>query len=67
MTDNKSPAGDDGQGSGRPGRRSSLRAVFTNMKVRMPLHRKLYLVLRNNWIKIRTRQNCCGHLGQPGC
>ena len=48
-------------------RRPSMRAVFTNMKVKMPLRRKLYLVFRNNWIKIRTRQNCCGHLGEPGC
>jgi hypothetical protein len=67
MTDNSPPGTNSQQGSGRPGKRPSLRAVFTNMKVRMPLHRKLYLVLRNNWIKIRTRQNCCGHLGQPGC
>ena len=44
-----------------------MKAVFTNMKVQMPLHRKLYLVFRNNWIKIRTRQNCCGHPGEPGC
>ena len=48
-------------------RRPSMKAVFTNMKVKMPLRRKLYLVFRNNWIKIRTRQNCCGHLGEPGC
>jgi hypothetical protein len=48
-------------------RRPSMRAVFTNMKVKMPLRRKLYLVFLNNWIKIRTRQNCCGHLGEPGC
>ncbi|MBM4444163.1 MAG: hypothetical protein FJ020_02530 [Chloroflexi bacterium] len=56
-----------GRDEGQRRRRPSLRAVFTNMKAPMPLHRKLYLVLRNNWIKIRTRQSCCGHLGQPGC
>ena len=50
-----------------PKKRPSLRAVFTNMKVKMPLHRKLYLVFRNNGIKTWRRQNCCGHLGQPGC
>jgi len=44
-----------------------MKAVFTNMKVKMPLHRKLYLVFRNNWIKIRMRQDCCGHPGEPGC
>jgi len=45
----------------------SLRAIFTNMAVKMPLHRKLYLVLRNNWIKVTSRQSCCGHPGEPGC
>jgi len=45
----------------------SIRVAFTNMKVKMPLRRKLYLLFRNNWIKIRTRQDCCGHLGEPGC
>jgi hypothetical protein len=44
-----------------------MKAVFTNMKVKMPLHRKLYLVFRNNGIKVWRRQSCCGHLGEPGC
>ena len=43
------------------------RAIFTNMSVKMPLRRKLYLVLRNNMIKIGRRQRCCGHPGEPGC
>lgn len=47
--------------------RPSLRAVFTNMQASMPMRRKLRLVLRNNWIKLRTGQNCCGNLGEPGC
>jgi hypothetical protein len=58
---------DDHAKSDSPKKRPSLRAVFTNMKVKMPLHQKLYLVFRNNGIKIWRRQNCCGHLGQPGC
>ena len=45
----------------------SLRAIFTNMAVPMPFHRKLYLVLRNNAIKVVKRQSCCGHYGEPGC
>ena len=49
------------------GKRSGVRAMFTNMKVRMPMHRKLYLLARNSWIKIRTGHGCCGHLGEPGC
>jgi len=46
---------------------ASLRAFFTNMSVPMPLHRKVYLLLRNNAIKLWRRQNCCGHPGEPGC
>jgi len=38
-----------------------------NLRVKMPLCRKLYLVLRNTGIKIRKRQDCCGHPGEPGC
>ena len=58
---------DDHAKSDSPKRRPSLRAVFTNMKVQMPLHRKLYLVFRNNWTKLSKRQMCCGHPGEPGC
>ena len=67
MTDDSDGKTHDHGGSASPKRRPSMKAVFTNMKVKMPLRRKLYLVFRNNWIKIRTRQNCCGHLGEPGC
>lgn len=66
MDDNKDKTNDQSK-SDSARKRPSLRAVFTNMKVNMPLHRKLYLVFRNNWIKIWRRQNCCGHLGEPGC
>ncbi len=45
----------------------SLQAFFTNMTVKMPLRKKLYLVFRNNMIKIVKRRNCCGHPGEPGC
>lgn len=45
----------------------SSRAFFTNMSVPMPLHRKLYLVFRNNLIKVVKHQSCCGHHGEPGC
>ena len=44
-----------------------LRAFFTNMAAPMPLHRKLYLVFRNNLVKVWKRQSCCGHPGEPGC
>ncbi len=42
-------------------------AFLTNLSAPMPLHRKIYLVFRNSFIKLRKRQNCCGHYGEPGC
>jgi len=45
----------------------SVKAFFTNMSVHLPIHKKLYLVFRNNAIKIIKRQACCGHPGEPGC
>jgi hypothetical protein len=32
-----------------------------------PFGTKLRMAVSNNWTKIRTRQNCCGNPGQPGC
>ena len=29
--------------------------------------RKLRVAMGNTWIKIRKRQTCCGHPGEPGC
>ncbi len=45
----------------------SLRAVFSNLGAPMPLGRKVQRIFANNWIKIRTRSNCCGNYGEPGC
>jgi hypothetical protein len=67
MTDEPETKKHEHEESSHPKKRPSIRVAFTNMKVKMPLRRKLYLLFRNNWIKIRTRQNCCGHLGEPGC
>lgn len=54
--------------SGRARQRPSLRAVFTNWRESdLPFHRKLAVAVRNNWIKLRTRRDCCGHPGEPGC
>jgi hypothetical protein len=47
--------------------RPSASAFFTNLQVPMPFWRKVRLLLRNNAIKIVKRQDCCGHLGEPGC
>jgi hypothetical protein len=38
-----------------------------NLKKPMPFGRKLKLIARNNWIKLRTRSDCCGNYGEPGC
>ncbi len=48
-------------------RNPDLKAFFTNLKVPMPLSRKIYLLVRNNALKLIKRKNCCGHYGMPGC
>jgi len=40
---------------------------LSNWRQPMPLNRKLWLFARNSWIKLRHRQACCGHPGEPGC
>jgi hypothetical protein len=47
--------------------RPSFSAFFTNLQAPMPWRRKLALLARNNWIKVRTGGTCCGHQGEPGC
>jgi len=47
--------------------RPDPRAFLTNLKVDMPLPKKIWLVLRNNLKKIITMSSCCGHPGEPGC
>ena len=48
-------------------RRPSAQSFFTNFRGNMPWIKKIYLLIRNNWIKIRNFQSCCGHPGEPGC
>ena len=33
----------------------------------MPLGRKLAMVIRNNWAKIKRLRGCCGNHAHPGC
>lgn len=33
----------------------------------LPLHRKLGVTVRNNFLKLARGKPCCGHHGQPGC
>jgi ribosomal protein L39E len=48
--------------------RRSLSAARRNWRESdLPFFGKLRVAARNNWIKVRTRSNCCGHPGEPGC
>ena len=47
--------------------RSIPSEALQNLRQPMPLGRKVGLVLRNNWTKLRTRSACCGNYGEPGC
>lgn len=33
----------------------------------IPLPRRTVVALRNLWLRVALRQNCCGHDGEPGC
>ena len=49
-------------------RSPSLKAVFNNfLTYDAPLTTKVGLFFRNNFHKLRSRSNCCGNHGQPGC
>lgn len=48
-------------------KRGTLRETVDNLRQQVPLRRKVFLLLRNNWIKIRNRSSCCGNAGEPGC
>ncbi len=49
-------------------RRGSMSALVTNWRTyEAPFATKLRLALRNNWRKVRTRKDCCGNEGEPGC
>lgn len=42
-------------------------ATLANLLQPMPLRRKLRLVAKNLWIRVRRQSNCCGNYGEPGC
>jgi hypothetical protein len=53
---------------GPESRRGTLGAFFSNFRTYdAPFLTKLRLAVRNNWIKARTRRDCCGNTGEPGC
>jgi hypothetical protein len=46
----------------------NLKSFFRNFGTYdAPLPTKIALAIRNNWIKLRTGSECCGHPGEPGC
>jgi hypothetical protein len=45
----------------------SVGEAMDNLRQPMPLGRKLALLVRNNYLKLRRGSNCCGNYGQPGC
>ncbi|HUF54801.1 MAG TPA: hypothetical protein VMR52_13705 [Dehalococcoidia bacterium] len=45
----------------------SFRDFFTNLRADMPLTRKVQRLVANNLIKLRSRRDCCGNHGEPGC
>lgn len=50
------------------GGRPSFRAIFSNWnEYDASFATKLRLALRNYWLRVRLRQNCCGNHGEPGC
>jgi hypothetical protein len=49
------------------GQQQTPSAALENLRVPMPLGRKLKLISRNVGIRIVHRQTCCGHPGEPGC
>ena len=49
------------------GTRLNPSAFLTNLRVDMPLSKKLCFIFKNQWIKIKNLQSCCDHPGEPGC
>jgi hypothetical protein len=57
-------SGGDPDPSGHP----SLKASLDNWRDSpLSFPEKLALAARNTMIKMRRRQSCCGHHGEPGC
>lgn len=48
-------------------RHDPLRDTIANLRRPMPLGRKLRLVAKNTWLRVRRLSTCCGNYGEPGC
>lgn len=42
-------------------------AFWRNLRQPMPLSKKIKLLFSNLWRRVKLRQNCCDHPGEPGC
>ncbi len=47
--------------------RPNAKDVFGNLRARMPLGRKIRLLIKNSALKLIKMRNCCGNRGEPGC
>jgi hypothetical protein len=48
--------------------RSSRKVFFAHFSsYDAPFPAKVRLALANSWTKVRTRSDCCGNYGEPGC
>ncbi|MBM3959387.1 MAG: hypothetical protein FJ314_06400 [SAR202 cluster bacterium] len=60
----------DDQGNGGPEkrRRRDIGSVIANWNSHdASFGTKLRLAIRNGWIRLYRRSDCCGNDGQPGC
>jgi hypothetical protein len=48
-------------------RQDGPRGYLANLRQPMPWWRKLYVVVRNMWLRVLRMDTCCGHPGEPGC
>lgn len=49
-------------------RRPSFRAILSNWNENdATFMEKVVMAIKNNWIKIRNGQSCCGNHGEVGC
>jgi hypothetical protein len=48
-------------------RKPDPKAFINNLKGPMPIHKKVFLFIKNNARKIVTAKSCCGDPGEPGC
>jgi hypothetical protein len=47
--------------------RPEVKAIIDNLRIPMPIGRKIRFFVRNNILKIVRMKSCCGHPGEPGC